>query len=44
MSRRGKIDEKVVEIDVGGKTFQTFQSTLTKVKGSFLELFISEKI
>jgi len=42
VNRRGKIDEQVCEVDVGGRVFTTFRSTLTKVRGSVLEQIFSK--
>eukprot|EP01080_Neovahlkampfia_damariscottae_P002757 gene2757-4165_t len=41
MERRGKIDEKVVELNVGGETFTTYLSTLMKAENSMLSAMFS---
>jgi hypothetical protein len=43
MKRRGKIDEEVVELNVGGETFTTFRSTLMKAENSMLSAMFSGK-
>jgi len=41
MTKRGTIEEEVIELNVGGETFTTFKSTLVKAEGSMLSAMFS---